>query len=441
MQEQLRILEPLDTNSMSLSGFHSVVSSGNDTDSFTVRDITPLKHGKELLKTLGNEHTPLKWKSQRDEFVFDSNSTPAKTNQRFLGMNSGENRGLDGTRKRKQGQQRRLMLSGAHGMSTTCNSRSALRNHVSKLDLLDDNKITSFPIVPPREAEPSRIRQLTNEYRMNVHCLDRRISLNPRVPDGSEAIDSNELFLIEDYIPRGDETALKGNNKRVSVSDLKSKYYKRKHRDNLPLRLKESNTALSAQAKEVEVLGQIIQPPEMGDQDQYLSNLMVQTSLKHCVICEKPLYELSSRLHDTGKDFQEIVCFGCTSKYEEVAKLLEDYELESTFEDSIDSSRNDSMNSMDFRDPAEVIVSNTNKRLKANNFSSQLIKTLQVVQLQDLHQSLNLVKEPFASSLVDPKTREWFSQAKKKLRWRWRVSGLLPRFLTIFNSDKSLDDE
>lgn len=440
MEDHSRVLEPLDTNSLSLSGIHSMVSSSGDTVTSTRKEYTPFEFGKDWIKAVSSDHTPLKWKTQLDEFTFNSNSTPVRSghvaNAQYENLNIKDN-----SRKRRAGHQRRLLLSGA-GPHQGKNP-SLLKNQVSKLDLLDNDKLTSFPIAPPLESVASRNeKHPTNEYRMKIYSADRRVSLNPTIQTGQESVDGNELFLIEDYIPRvfDDENGSALNGKRVSISDLKSKYYKRKHKhkDSLPLRLKNSTSVLATHNEEINVLGEIIRPTKSTEQDQYLSNLMVGSSLKHCVICEKPLYELSSRLHDTGKDYREIVCLGCTSRYEEAAALLEEYEFESTVDDSIDNS----VNSIDFQDPPEILVERSNKRLKTNQFSSQLIRTLQIVQLQDGPRTSNLSQHNNIQSGIDPKIKDWFLDAKRKLRWRWRMSGLLPKFLTsssLINED-SLDE-
>ena len=435
MEELSRILEPLDTNSLSISGIHSVsadtvLSAKKESVSFDVgRD----KEWHKPQETL--DHTPLKWRVQRDEFIFNSNSTPSRP---------GADDGIrfpkrDSSRKRTMGQRRRLVLSGAGPQNMK--SHSSLQTQMSKLDLLDDNRLTSFPIVPPPEPVVTKnCRHPTNEYRMKIYSQERRISLNPRSHEiHDNSTNENELFLIEDYIPREtvaeiNENVLHSGCKRVSISDLKSKYYKRKQLDHLPLRLKKS-TAILPEVSEVtnesiNVLGDIMQPKEFLNQDHYLRDIVVASNLKHCVICEKPLYELSSRLHEMGKDYQEIVCLGCTSKYEEAARLLEDYEFETTLDDTIDTGRNDSMDSMDFIEPTEVLGEPSAKRRKENQFSSQLINTLQVVQSKtDMIKLANPFKQS-SLSLIDVNTQLWFHTAKKKLRWRWRVSGLLPKFLT-----------
>ncbi|CAI4959464.1 CFC_HP_G0070150.mRNA.1.CDS.1 [Saccharomyces cerevisiae] len=55
--------------------------------------------------------------------------------------------------------------------------------------------------------------------------------------------------------------------------------------------------------------------------------------LRKCVICEKALYEISSRLLNSGY-YKEIVCEQCTVRYEEAAKIFENCEFESSMDES-----------------------------------------------------------------------------------------------------------
>ena len=125
------------------------------------------------------------------------------------------------------------------------------------------------------------------------------------------------------------------------------------------------------------------------------------------------------------------MCLGCTSKYEEAARLLEDYEFETTLDETFDTGNTDSMDSIDFREQPEVLVNNIPRSEKADQFSSQLINTLQLVQ-RNTESTLSSSKTSLKSvrPFVDISTKIWYHEAKRKLRWRWRVSGLLPKFLT-----------
>ncbi|GMM37526.1 hypothetical protein DASC09_048510 [Saccharomycopsis crataegensis] len=57
-------------------------------------------------------------------------------------------------------------------------------------------------------------------------------------------------------------------------------------------------------------------------------------SLKYCMICDKPLYDLSSLIQD-GCKFKIFVCDNCTDVYNEIAELLHNIKLEVSNSDAI----------------------------------------------------------------------------------------------------------
>lgn len=484
--QHTRVLEPLDTNSLSMIAPDSE-ATGSSISSNLKNSSLAFHTSKTSTPPVSSVcGTPLKWQFSQKEFNFNSNSTPSRANNCLAYDDRVK-------RQRKKKKAARANLSGAKARV-----KSTLSHTISKLDLLDDQNLTSFPIPPPINDPQQHTPNPVNEFNIRVHAENRRISFNPRSLADSET-SAQPIVLVEDYIPQENSGASQASRKRVSISDLKSRVFKR-NTSKLPLKLKQNRklstdssltlipqlyggdladiamieedgehgdygsggcqhendyedgyyseeymqeaqsrttsataaTLAAATASPIEyVLGDIIRAREQpASTDQYLSILTIEHKLKHCVICEKPLYELSSLL-PRGRDFQEIVCGGCTAKYEETAKILEDYEFETSME-SIEQSRcsgsdndNDSdsgiENDSDF-DDAQVIVENRSKRLKTNQFSAQLISRLHL-QLQ--HTPMK-AQPPHP---VDSKTMLWFLEAKRKLRWRWRVSGLLPQFL------------
>lgn len=448
-----KILEPLDMNSWS--------TSSSNNSQFQFKSPSTSTFDKSLMVDKYSKidsFTPLKWKFNHSEFNFNSNSTPSTSNSATKSYHD--------IKFSKHTRLKRPQLTGAR-------LRPKRTNHTSKLDLLDDETLTSFPIPPPLKVQDlhSSDEFLTNEFSMKIHSNDRRISYTQR-NNLVNPKNTLELFLIEDYITQNEDSdLLKNSKKRVSISDLKSKLYQSPLKDNFKLHIKLKNECVNGKRKlspvsslaltpfslnsndtqqdlanmtiieesdeKLEIknlLADFIKPSKLfSSADQYMypknngngdidhvTNRVTPTILKHCVICEKPLYELSSLLpHD--KNFQEIVCGNCTFKYEEAAKLLEDYELVNSFDEF-----DDSMNGNECLDnTVEVLVENRSKKLKTNQFSAHLINRLHW-QLQT-DSSIKKKKEYY---LLDEKAIDWFMEARRKLRWRWRVNGLLPRFLT-----------
>ncbi|CEP60035.1 uncharacterized protein LALA0_S01e01530g [Lachancea lanzarotensis] len=406
-------------------------------------------HADDSFRPLAGD-TPVKWQASHREFQFNSNSTPSKTSN----TDAFEDPARKLMRKRRVA---RSNLSGAKPRLL-----SNLKASTTKLDLLDDQKFTSLPIPHPIEgpSQNKAPRNLTHEAQIRVHAENRRFSVDPRLAKQGDSTDEEEchppIVLVEDYIP-DDSRRLKFARSKVSISDLKSKVSKSnssilpiKHRTKrtisttssltLTPHIKDGNSIVnigmidedpfsqmadqhSATSDKTAVtniekfLGTVIKHND--DKDMYLQSLNFKNKVKGCVICEKPLYEISSLIE--GRSFQEIVCSSCTLKYEETAKLLEDYEFD-TSTDSANNSRDFSMESEGWTGEAGEALLLDTKRHKTGQFSSHLIGRLQTQLKQRSDPGHN-------DNVVDSKTMIWFIEAKRKLRWRWGVSGLFPQFL------------
>ncbi|GAV52243.1 hypothetical protein ZYGR_0AG02340 [Zygosaccharomyces rouxii] len=442
---QSRVLEPIDSNSLSLISSSSGNDNGNATnDSFNnmlTRPVTPT-----FLKSEGTAGGSfLGWQFDRKEFEFDSNSTPTKNNdsghQKFLHV-----------------RKRHAQLMGAKPRIP-----SRLHQSISKLDLLDENSLTSLPIPPPisRDVPPRKRSKLNPIHEMRIHNdpFNRRISYGVSKKYAHEEEDDEEekeeedaghpIVMVEDYIPpTNDDQNKRLAEKRVSVSDLKNKM-SRNLDMHVPLKLRRNANRNATPASSVtlvphllddningddrvdsrhdepnhitddvkDILEDLIKPNPQEGHDRYLFHIARDTNLRKCVICESLLYEVSSLLADRN-DFKEIVCGKCTEKYEEAAKIFEEYE----FESSCESSKNSSMSSMD---SAVQLTDNSPQPLgNKANFSQELISRLQ----WQLQASMRNDDTRFDKT-TDFSMMTWFIEAKKKIRWRWRVSGLLPHFL------------
>ncbi|AQZ09645.1 YBR138C [Zygosaccharomyces parabailii] len=438
---QSRVLEPIDSNSLSLISSSS--GNGNNTNEsvgkILARPVTP--------SLLNNENgSAFGWQLDCKEFEFESRSTPSKKND------------YQGHRQLLHARKRHSQLMGAKPRIP-----SRLHQSVSKLDLLDESSLTSLPIPPPIDVPPRKRSKLNPIHEMRIHndSSSRRISYG--IPQGYNMSEDDDedaghpIVMVEDYIPYNNEKTNKGfAKKKVSVSDLKTKMSKS---DNMhvPLKLKKHSNSFGTLASSVTlvphimdesiaeeliqneehiaddvrgVLEDLLKPIQLQAPDRYLSNIANNTKLRKCVICETLLYEVSSLLAHRN-DYKEIVCGKCTEKYEEAAKIFEEYE----FESSRESSKNSSMSSMDsaeqltdngtepWRDEQQM-CDGARSRTK-DNFSQELISRLQW-QLQNSMGDTGMgVRKPLDFSMMT-----WFIEAKKKIRWRWRVSGLLPHFLT-----------
>jgi hypothetical protein len=138
-----------------------------------------------------------------------------------------------------------------------------------------------------------------------------------------------------------------------------------------------------------------------------------ESSLKYCVICDAPLYEISSHLVSCDKMFNEFVCCNCTERYEVLSRLLEDFEQTISGMSTIPE---------DVEDIEEALNQPALKRRKNDDFSKTLVDRLK------RHLNGESPEKEF-NTIMDRRSAMWLLEAKRKLRWRWRISGLLPRFI------------
>lgn len=434
-----KILEPIDPNSISLissssgSNLCSSLQDGTLGSPFGMTEMPP------VLESEGA--STVKWQYDRKEFEFDSNSTPSKSctprHQKILHV-----------------RKRRSQLMGAKPRIP-----SRLHQSSSKLDLLDEKKLTSFPIPHPLDIGGAHnVKKVKlnpiNEIRIHNDKENRRISYG--VPNklaryrDEEEIDERQMVLVEDYIPYDEGLERNLARKKVSISNLRNKMSRRSDM-HLPLRLKnlsrqDSSKTSSSSATLVShaidenflhensacslendtqtlrvrddenlshsfqhILHDLIKPEATEEGDKYLSGLQIGSKVKKCVVCEKPLYEISSIISE-GDRFQEIVCGKCTERYEEAAKIFEDYEFESSGESSNDTTTSSMGSAVDRSYLEEMTMANDQKHLKSS-FSDELIRRLKL-QSHGVHIS---ERPERPRDRLDCGTILWFMEAKKRI--------------------------
>lgn len=160
--------------------------------------------------------------------------------------------------------------------------------------------------------------------------------------------------------------------------------------------------------------------------------------LKHCDICDKPLYEISSVISskrtknnktDTEHDlknpelnniFNEFICFDCIEIYEEFLHELYNNELHNNETDRINGgSISDGSMLSGLPELKNLKLLNMFKSIQLrsmNNFQNNLVDQLKLLNYSNITQAGGL------SEL------NWLKTLQNKLRWRWRLNGLLPSF-------------
>lgn len=173
--------------------------------------------------------------------------------------------------------------------------------------------------------------------------------------------------------------------------------------------------------------------------------------LKHCDVCDRPLYEISSLLsHNNGMKvnmdtivedytlYNEFICWECTEVYENIFNDICLKEIELDRLKSLDyDSTNESENNTLSKDSAEKLSKLFNeihhKYIKSFGNIKDYLETSNSYRLLALIAQL-WTAYGLNTGLNDNKLTTWYECIRYKMRWRWRIRGLLPTSLgTIDN--------
>lgn len=312
--------------------------------------------------------------------------------------------------------------------------RQLVRHQKSKLDLIDDTKLTSLPFPPP---PPSRSR-LRRKVLSPLTCPSQTLQIPKEFTDGadlgissvndtftnvdemtadisqcSDMLDEDHqdpIILVEDYLSSQALDCNKRANllRKESLANFKRKF------------MKKGESASKHHGQQVE------QPLQASDKRENLEDIFGKLpgsdKLKYCVLCDKPLYELSSILTSAEKSiqrdgplnerklFEELVCSDCIEFYEiisnEVQDLLQSLEPETKIDYGLNEREKgdiaDLLNALKYKrhpKPSESSRSN-------NESSAQFSKDL----LGRLH-TLNNLSETMK------KKENWFPRIRSKVNW------------------------
>lgn len=288
--------------------------------------------------------------------------------------------------------------------------------HPSKMDLVDHTTLTSLPLPPP----PARSR--LKRGRLAPVCQTTSKSLC-RDPSGSleetlhEETEIADLTITSEYL---DETFEESEDLIVLVEDYMASHdvgqqvdrkksllsFKKRHnedRSSLESSCPPSKRFERTESKDTE------------DLEAIFGRIPGTDRLKHCCLCDRPLYEISSILGNSesvrrgnSKSTQlcdEFVCWDCVDVYEQF--LTELSESEAQDEQAKVHSTNRLLG----------IFTNINDLYNAPSAGN--VKTFSNGLIDKLHH---------LSDVASPEEKEpaWLTALKYKLRWRWRLNGLLP---------------
>lgn len=375
-------------------------------------------------------------------------------------------------------------------------SRARLDRQPSRLDLIDNSTLTSLPFAPPLKTSKKSRSQLGNRSKStpNIQHASSDYSLGstrrsvpretiPRelpkdflsrdipIEDVSftsidtlttqnmtteidESFEDNEepIILVEDYMtmngnnspvvdsrsdkhftnyPNPDSNIHKPPTSLMNPRIKAHQLFRQKSLATFKQRLSVNNRSkrkISGESNGTENLEEIF-----GD-------LPGKDQLKHCDICDKPLYEISSvisnkraKVHNSNDIknpqlndiFNEFICFDCIEIYEEFLHELYNNELNNEEIDG-NSIMNNSIN--DYPHSLSTGLPEL-KNLKLLN----MFKTIQLRSMRSIPSNLmDQLKFLNSNTIIQSNGMSelnWLKTLQNKLRWRWRLNGLLPSFM------------
>lgn len=189
--------------------------------------------------------------------------------------------------------------------------RKSLQHQQSKVDLIDDTTLTSLPLPPP-PAKRKRHAEEHDVLRRDADSTTDHLSEKP-LEDTTMCSD-----LVDDTFDETDDS----DEPIVLVEDYWSTYSNNLaiQRQHLLLNFKRRVVSNSAPCA-----GQTYQSSK-DDLEAVFGKIHGSEELKHCLICSKPLYEISSIISGTKKTiqrYQEFVCWSCIDLYEQFLEEVE----------------------------------------------------------------------------------------------------------------------
>lgn len=341
-----------------------------------------------------------------------------------------------------------------------------LHHQPSKLDLIDDTTLTSLPFPPP--PAKSRLRRgnllssrlskssgsVGGDAHLGASCLSLNISISAQPEDVATIVEMSEdnydttmgadetfeelqdpIVLVEDYVR---DVSLESENnhmlaRKASLATFKRRYMSGRGRSTtLPLFETSSRAETDSFVSDD---GPVF--TESEDLEAIFGKIPGSDKLKHCDLCDKPLYEISSIITSTGDDhgasprseefpqlYNEFVCWECINVYEHF--LGELYETEAAEARKLHSEEERSrLIAGKLRDMLGTI----DKPVHDDDLEFQPPRK----QIRPCFSTDLINRLHYLSTMAEPKppASEWLNNLRLAVRWRWRLQNLLPDQFTF----------
>lgn len=319
--------------------------------------------------------------------------------------------------------------------------KGTLRNQTSRLDLIDDTKLTSLPFPPPPKVKHRREVAEESMY----GALDGTVSVVDVSIDDSVDEQEDPIVLVEDYLtPKHSFDEKTYLCRKRSLAMFKQVSYQRQNSTSSSLvtlnseRPTHSGENKRSVSTDSTLYSEGQAPCKCDDLEEIFGKLPGAGSLKYCDICERPLYEISTLVNSVRpsrcspeqssgssgacSSFSEFVCWECVESYDEYVNTLQDFESEANFPDTTPESLD---NIQDTYARLFGIFESINKKYGRNPVAdgSDLAKLTGSVGSKA---NLGLAYNSYAFLAKNSRlSTNWIRVLHYKLRWRWRLSGLL----------------
>lgn len=319
-----------------------------------------------------------------------------------------------------------------------------LCQQASKLDLIDGTTLTSLPLPPPLPAQ--RLKRgdlessclsrgsdsLVNSYKQHSLLSSNQANSIPSyhssadIPNASFNLDlvddtfeesEDPIVLVEDYMERG--YSEKQMERKKSLMSFKKRVYSS---NSASLSSSVNSRKRPADDDECSVFKH---PNRSEDLEAIFGKIPGTDRLKHCELCDRPLYEISSIIDlarivpdDEGnsvshklpmeKLYNEFICWDCINLYEH---FLEELYVSETSQTDAHKSSTEKLVGIFSSIKNNYAVAEPPKKQTQRPFSNNLLG-----RLHSLNSGVHLA----------PKELDVFKHLRDKLRWRWRLNGLIP---------------
>ncbi|WPK26596.1 hypothetical protein PUMCH_003954 [Australozyma saopauloensis] len=318
--------------------------------------------------------------------------------------------------------------------------RQLVRHQRSKLDLIDDTKLTSLPLPPPPAAPRNRRKILgqvspTNVYNpaldpLNLlgHFCESKLDTGDLIADISQCSENlddecpDPIILVEDYLSSEpvEQDRPMALFRKESLANFKRKIAKKRSEisafsNNAPKSALETSKSADCHSNH-----------QREDLEAIFGEIPGSEKLKYCTLCDKPLYEISSILtnastirhgheHETNSRmdlYKELVCSDCIKNYERILNEVNDnfHNLESIGDNTLMSKESpiakrdvlSILHKLQDMNKTELAEIPKHKKRKSAHFSKDL--------LERLHNLSNLSDQ-------GKKREDWFPKIRSKVNW------------------------